>query len=355
MRHPSIERRPGPASRSGPEADGEGSGPAPFRPAWWLPGGHLQTLWPVFFRRRRPPPYRTIRMDLEDGDFLDLDWVEGAPEDAPVVLLLHGLEGGRGSHYIPGLMRALRGIGMQPVLMHLRGCSGEPNRRPRRYTAGSTGDLVRVLDHICRVRPGTPVAAVGFSLGANILLKHLGEAGGSTPLSGGVAVSPPFLLERAAERLERGLSRLYRQHLLGALKRAIREKHSRFPEQQTLSLRELDRIRTFRAFDHAVTAPLHGYGGVADYYTRASCRSYLAGIRVPTLVLHSTDDPFTSPDAVPRTGELPPSVHPEIYRRGGHVAFVAGRVPGWGRYWLEERIPAFLRDLLAGRTGSGTL
>ncbi len=329
----------------GPEGSPD---PGPFRPAWWLPGGHLQTLWPVFFRRRRLPGLYRERLELPDGDFLDLDWTNGAPEGAPVVVLLHGLEGGRGSHYLPGLATGLRKLGMEGVLMYLRGCSGEPNRSARRYSGGSSDDLGTVIEHIREARPGAPLAAVGYSLGGNILLKWLGEMGDHSPLAGAVAVSPPFQLDQAAARLERGLSRIYRRHLLGSLKRAMAEKACQRPDAPPVPVGTLARLRSFRAFDDAVTAPLHGYHGVADYYARASCRPYLGEIRSPTLILHSTDDPFTTSDAVPSLEELSPQVELELYARGGHVGFLAGRWPGRPRYWLDQRILAYLQQTLRG-------
>ena len=317
-----------------------------FRPAWWLPGGHLQTLWPALLRRRPSLPLRRERLELADGDFLDLDWAASAPSAGPIVLLLHGLEGGRDSHYPVGLMRALADRGLRPVLMYHRGCSGEPNRSHRRYTGGDTGDLAAVVGHLRRGHPEAALAAVGFSLGGNILLKWLGETGADNPLSAAVAVSPPFRLDRAADRLERGLSRLYQRHLLDSLRRAIRAKYRERPETCPVPLDEIEALRTFRDFDDRFTGPVHGYAGAADYYARCSCRPYLGAIAVPTAVIHALDDPFTTPDAVPGPAEVAAPVRLEIYRRGGHVGFVAGAVPGRPRYWLERRIPAFLVEHL---------
>jgi hypothetical protein len=297
---------------------------------------------------RRLPPLATERerLELDDGDFLDLDWAADAPAGGPVVLLLHGLEGGRDSHYVPTLMAALADAGMRPVLMYHRGCSGEPNRSHRRYTGGDTQDLATAAAHLRQSHPDAALAAVGVSLGGNILLKWLGETGAANPLAAAVAVSPPFRLNRAADRLERGASRLYQRHLLGGLRRAIGAKYADCPEACPVPLGELDRLTTFRAFDDRFTAPVHGYAGAADYYARGSCRPYLASITVPTLVVHALDDPFTTPDAVPAPEEAAPAVRLEIHRHGGHVGFVAGAIPGRARYWLDERLPAFLADQL---------
>lgn len=317
-----------------------------FRPAWWLPGGHLQTLWPALLRRPPRPAIERERLELADGDFLDLEWAAEAPAGGAVVLLLHGLEGGLGSHYVPGLMQALMARGMRPVLMYHRGCSGEPNRSHRRYTGGDTGDLEAVVDHLRHRFPDAPLAAVGFSLGGNILLKWLGETGAANALTAAVAVSPPFRLNRAADRLERGLSRLYQRHLLTALRRAIRHKYRDCPGACPVPLAEIERLTTFRAFDDRFTAPVHGYAGAADYYARASCRPFLARIAVPTLVIHALDDPFTTPDAVPAPDEAAAPVILDIHRHGGHVGFVAGAVPARPVYWLEQAVPAFLAERL---------
>jgi hypothetical protein len=316
----------------------------PFRPSWWLPGGHLQTLWPALLRRPPTVALRRERLELADGDFLDLDWLEGADPAAPLALLLHGLEGGPDSHYVPGMLQALGSAGFRPVVMYHRGCSGEPNRHHRRYTGGDTADVAELAARLRTRHPGVPLAVVGVSLGANVLLKWLGEEGAASPVAAAAAISPPFRLDRAAERLDRGLSRLYQRHLLTTLSRALARKYAADPAACPVPPEELAGMRSFRAFDDAFTAPVHRYAGVDDYYARASARQYLGAITVPTLIVHATDDPFTTPDAVPGPGELSPAVRLELYRHGGHVGFVAGSVPGRPRYWLEERVPAFLRS-----------
>lgn len=310
-----------------------------FRPAWWLPGPHAQTLWPVLCRRRPRLSLRRERLDLPDGDFLDLDWTPG--DHGPITLILHGLEGSSDSHYALGMLAAVRRRGWRGLVMHFRGRGGQPNRLARGYCAGDTADIAHVVDWLRQREPATPLAAIGYSLGGNVLLKWLGEAGSGAPLRAAAAVSVPFLLDTVARRLQRGMSRLYQFHLLGELKRSYRAKFgSRTDGPVPLAM--LANLRDFHAFDDQVTAPLHGYAGVHDYYTRASCRPYLRRIRIPTLILHALDDPFMLPDAVPDTPELSPSVRLELSPGGGHVGFVAGRWPWRAEYWLERRIPAFL-------------
>ncbi len=309
-----------------------------FKPAWWLPSPHLQTLWPVVARRKPRIPLRRERWELPDGDFLDLDWIaEGA---GPIVVVLHGLEGSVNSHYARGMLNAIRDHGWRGVVMHFRGCSGEPNRLSRGYHSGETSDLNAFVQKLLLDYPDTPVAVVGYSLGGNVLLKWLGEGNGPRPIRCGVAISVPFLLGRTADRLERGLSRVYQWWLLRSM-RASATRKARLGLTPFDPV-ELGRIRTFRSFDDRVTAPLHGFDGVDDYYARSSSRQYLSAIRTPTLIIHALDDPFMFPDVVPGPEELSPAVELQVSAGGGHVGFVQGTLPWKPRHWLETRIPQYL-------------
>ncbi len=307
-----------------------------FRPAWWLPGPHGQTLWPTFFRSRPRLNLHTRRLELADGDFLDL--ALGGPAQGRLILVLHGLEGSLESHYAGNLLAALHGAGFRTAFLHFRGCSGEPNRLPRSYHSGETGDLQFVAQWLAA--NVAPVAAViGFSLGGNVLLKWLGEQGAAAATERAVAVSVPFRLADADRRLRRGLSRLYLRHLLDRLRRSYRKKFARLPSPLDV---DVDRLRTFRDFDEHVTAPLHGFAGADDYYARASCRSYLKAIRKPTLILHARDDPFMFPETIPTEAELAEAVTLEVSDHGGHVGFVTGPWPWRAEYWLEGRIVEWL-------------
>lgn len=320
--------------------------PSRFRPAWWLPGPHLQTIWPSLARRRPRLTLTRRRIELADGDFIDL--ALGAPA-GPRVLVIHGLEGNLESHYAASLVAALAAAGFTPVFMYLRGCSGEPNRLDRAYHSGATGDLHEVLKALAADPEGAPWAAVGFSLGANLLLKYLGERGGHPPgspegpaLAAAVAVSVPFVLRDAMLRLDRGASRIYRRYLVGRLKAGFRRKFADRPSPLAV---DLDAIRDFNQFDEHITAPLCGFAGVFDYYTRASCRGFLGAIETPTLIIQARDDPFMFPATIPFEHELGPAVTLEVCRGGGHVGFVAGARPWRPDYWLDGRIIDFLRGL----------
>ncbi|WP_041071085.1 hydrolase [Thiolapillus brandeum] len=311
-----------------------------FRPAWWLPGAHLPTLWPSLFRHRPPlPQLMKERLELPDGDFLDLSW-NGNPT-APIVLLLHGLEGNLHSHYARPLLKRLAEAGYLACMLHFRGCSGEPNRLPRSYHSGDTADLQTVIRHI-RDSRGRPVhAIIGFSLGGNVLLKWLGEQGADAGITRAMAVSVPFLLDQAADRLNQGFSRVYQKHLLNSMKRKYREKFSRMPSPLNI---DLNQINSFREYDEQITAPLHGFAGADDYYQRCSCRQFIPGIRIPTLILHDRHDPFMWPQTVPGDQELPENVVLELTRGGGHAGFVCNTTLPHGAYWTDRRLLEWLEE-----------
>ena len=305
-----------------------------FSPPSWLRNPHGQTLWPKFFRRRPQLPLQRERLELQDGDFIDLTWASGS---GPIVLLLHGLEGTLRSHYALPVMAALRNSGLQPVFMHLRGCSDEPNRLPRSYHSGAIEDLAEVLGLLRD--SGRPVAgAIGFSLGGNLLLRYLGISGQAARLQAAMAVSVPFVLGDAAQRLEQGGSRLYQSYLLTKLKQTYRRKFARIPSPLRI---DLDRIRTLWEYDERVTAPLNGFTGADDYYTRCSSIGFLGSITIPTLILHSLDDPFMYPHNVPRPEQVGPGVQLAIQPYGGHVGFIEGTWP-WRTSCLIDRLaPTF--------------
>lgn len=280
-------------------------------------------------------------MELPDGDFVDLD--RFGPRESPAsVVILHGLEGSSSSHYVRALAHQLSEMRIGGVVMHQRGCGGEPNRLPRFYHAGETGDLQCLLTRLRDSIPG-PLYAVGYSLGGNILLKWLGESGKDSLLDAAAAVSVPFRLDLGARRLERGVSRLYQSYLVGGMKRSAARKR----RLMTLPV-DLDAVaasRTFEEIDTRLTAPLHGFRDARDYYEQSSCRRFLGAVRTPTLIIHSRDDPFLTPEAVPDAGELSTTIRLELTRRGGHCGFVTG-TPWRPRYWLDERVPGFIEDCL---------
>ena len=310
-----------------------------FKSAWWLPGGHAQTLWPALVHRRTSMNLHWERFTLPDGDFIDLVWAEH--NSGPIVILLHGLEGSLHSHYTTGMLLALQQRGYCPVFMHFRGCSGTHNLKARGYHSGETGDLRHVIETLRTRYPGQKFAAVGFSLGGNVLLKYLGEEKSACALAAAACVSVPFELSRAADRLNQGFSKLYQMHLLQHMRKRLTDKF-RHRNDAPFALTDMAHWNNFHLFDNFVTAPLHGFGGSEDYYRLSSSRQFIKDITVPTLIIHAADDPFLPGDAIPKEPEVPDKVLLELSHTGGHVGFVGGSVPGRPYYWLEKRIPDFL-------------
>ena len=319
-----------------------------FKPAWWLANSHSQTIFPSLIRRVKAPVDAMERLELPDGDFIDLAWaVNGLGQDTPLVILLHGLGGSIESTYAAGLMHEFNRQGWRAVLMHFRGASKEPNRLARAYHSGDTADLHYFLNLLAKREPGTKKAAVGVSLGGNILLKWLGEQGKQSLLTTAVAVSVPFQLRLVANKISQGFSRIYQRYLLTRLKQVFAEKCKTFPGELPQALKDMKKWQCFWTFDEFVTAPLNGFQHVHDYYNKSSSRAYLANIATKTLIIHSLDDPFMTPEVVPKPDELSENITLELSEKGGHVGFITGHLPGKPIYWLEQRIPLHLKEVFS--------
>jgi predicted alpha/beta-fold hydrolase len=311
----------------------------PYRPPAWLPGGHLQTIYPALFVPRPRLAYRRERWDTPDGDFIDLDRIEGEC-DRPLVVLFHGLEGCSNSHYALALMQELKRRGWRGAVIHFRGCSGEPNRLPRAYHSGDTTEADWILRRLQQERAGAPLYAAGVSLGGNVLLKWLGEcAAVAVPLvTRACAVSAPVDLMRAGDALGGGFNLVYARYFLRTLKRKSNGMLATFPD-----LFEADRVRkarTLREFDDAVTAPLHGFRNADDYWTRASSKPLLRRIEVPTLMINARNDPFMPEQALPGPSDVSSNVTREFPAGGGHAGFATGKFPGTHE-WLPRRMLQF--------------
>lgn len=299
---------------------------------------------------------RRERLTTPDDDFLDLDWAVGGGADPAecLVVVLHGLEGSARSGYAYEAYRQLGARGVAAVGLNFRSCSGELNRGRRLYHSGETGDLRFVVRELRRRFPRTRLGAVGFSLGGNVLLKYLGEAGeagergqGRDDVAAAAAVSVPYDLAASADYTERGLARLYVYRLLRSLRRKVRLRQADLGAHMDVA--RAIAAPTFRAFDDAATAPLHGFRDADDYYARSSSARFLDAIRVPTLLVHAADDPFLPADVVPRDAvRANPCLAAAFTPAGGHVGFIAGS-PWDRRYWAESRAAEFLAARLRSR------
>jgi len=322
--------------------------PHTYTPAWWIPGPHLRTLWGKFFRRPVPVPVRRERWETPDGDFVDVERVD-AGRRAPRLLLLHGLEGTPRSHYARGILAEAHRRGWGADLLVFRSCGGELNRTRRFYHSGETTDFGMVVERVAAEHPESPLVLAGYSLGGNVLLKYLGEQGshGSPQVRAAAAVSVPYDLERGSRHIGRGFARVYERHFLRSLRRKAYAKLEHFPD--LVPREHVDGARTLWDFDHAVTAPVHGFASAADYYSRSSAIHFLGAITTPTLLLSAVDDPFLPAAVLDEVREIArhtPALHLEFIDRGGHVGFVSGRVPWRPFYYAEWRVAEFLNAQL---------
>jgi uncharacterized protein len=317
-----------------------------FKPAWWLKHAHLQTIFAKYLSPRKRQKTVSEVLPLPDGDELQLNWMQPArvAKDAPMVVILHGLAGNIHSHYIQNLLAHCRQQRWPAVVMHFRGCNGQPNKMPRAYHSGDTADFAFVLQEIQQRFEQQKLVAVGFSLGANVLVKYCGELHPQNPLQAAVAVCPPLDLAASASRINQGSSKLYQHYLLNRLKQATIEKLRRFPDfPLPLTVRQVKHMRSIEQFDEQFTAPIHGFANAQDYYHKASGKAYLRHIDIPTLVIHASDDPFLSSSVVPSAAEMSQHVQFEVTDGGGHVGFISGNSPLKPRFWLNQRVTDFIR------------
>jgi hypothetical protein len=308
-----------------------------FSPLWYLRNRHLQTLAANLVHPPEPDvTYETLA--LPDGDTLDL--AHGATHGTSCVLILHGLEGSLRSAYAQRLMNALHKQHISAKFMFFRGCNGKPNNSIRSYHSGETSDLRAVIQHLKNAGM-KHIALVGYSLGGNVTLKYMGEQATDESVVCAAAISVPLLLDVCARRMNKGFSRVYQQELMNRLKQKVRQKKSLLMEAGYLT--DPDLLKNFVDFDNAFTAPVHGYEDAGHYYHSCSSRQFLKGIDKPTLIIHSRDDPFMTPEVIPQASELSDSIRLELSSHGGHVGFISG---GFIKpeYWLEKRILQFIQQ-----------
>ncbi len=326
---------------------------ASFTAPAWIRGAHAQTVGGRLLRKTAGVTFRKERLDTPDGDFLELEYATvpsfPVPEDAPLVLKLHGLEGSAHSGYSVELARALARRGVRSVGLNFRSCGGEMNRVARFYHSGETGDLRQVLRHLRRTTPAARLGILGFSLGGNVLLKYLGEEGARAgeDVAAAVAISVPYDLAACADQMSDGTGRVYATFFLRSLRAKVRAKAGLLGEH--CEVERVLKARNVREFDAALTAPLHGFTSAEEYYTQSSAGPFLPSITVPTLLVHSLDDPIAVASVIPhRAIDANPALSTDFPSTGGHVGFVAGPGPWAPTFWAEERAAGFLAPILAG-------
>lgn len=297
-------------------------------------------------------PKRTLlrreTLELPDGDATAIDWPiasDDLPLSAPLLVILHGLEGSAESSYARMLIRAAKKRRWRSCVLHSRDCGDYRNRLPRRYHAGETNDIRFFLGQLRERGHSGPLFAAGYSLGGNILLKYLGEAAQSTPLEAAVAICAPMDLHQCADALNIGFSKIYQHYLIKRMKSSLRRKFNQ--HTAAFDWQRAMRATTFAEFDDAVTAPLHGFENMRDYYDRCSSGQFLKNIQRPTLIINALDDPFMTPAVIPPVDRLSDQVTIELAESGGHVGFIEGGTPWRPRFYLPPRILGFLEPYAA--------
>lgn len=315
---------------------------ADYQPSFPFTFGHIQTLYPTLFRKVPAAEPSRERLELDDGDFLDIDWHYAAQGSSDrLAVISHGLEGNSRKKYMLGMARIMTQKGWDVICLNFRGCSGEINRLPRLYHSGVTDDLHRVVCHGLEQGRYDTAALIGFSMGGNQTLKYLGENPEKVPrqVQKAVAVSVPVMLADSVSVMDRLVNRIYMEYFMHGLHQKVMIKANMFPE--VYCTRRLARKRTFFPFDDAYTAPVHGFDGAADYYSKCSSRQFLPAISVDTLLIQALDDPFLPESCYPyEEAKKHQHLFLETTKYGGHVGFVSDN--GSATYWIEERAAQFL-------------
>ncbi len=318
-----------------------------FEPSFGLKNRHIQTLYASFFRKFKPLAFESEIFELSDGDFIEAYWYKHKKHtpSTPIIILFHGLTGSYASPYIQGAVRALNKAGYSCVVMHFRGCSGKENRKARSYHSGDTQDAQEFI-HSLHIRyPNAALGGVGYSLGANMLLKYLGQTQEKSLLKTAAAVSAPMLLDVCATQMQKGFSQFYQKILLKDLQKSLLKKYDKHPMQQLIGLKKEDvkKLKTFWLFDEAYTAKINNFASAKEYYKKSSAMGYLKEIQTPTLIIHAKDDPFMTPEVIPNKSDISKSITLQILENGGHVGFISGTLLH-PKYWLDKRVTTFFQE-----------
>ena len=283
-----------------------------------LTNSHLNTILPVYLSNSIIPNYKRVRVDTDDGDFIDFDWVNIDIKNVPTVILFHGTEGNSSSHYARRLMYYVEKFGWRGVVAHFRGCSGEINRNLKFYHAGETEDIKWIINHIKKTT-NEAIYACGVSIGGNMLLKYLGETKTNSNIDMACAISTPFDLEECAKAVSNGFNKhVYVKHFLNTLlpkMKAYAEKFQSF----TYVDKKIDNLDEF---NNIYITQITNYQDTFEYYEKCSCKNFLKHIKTPTLILQAENDPIIPVTAWPNKDELSPSIRFIATKSGGHAGFL---------------------------------
>jgi uncharacterized protein len=317
-----------------------------FTAPWWLKNCHLQTILAKYLRTEKLVRTSTQYIETSDNDFLELAWTEIPQSNTPkpIVVLLHGLEGSIDSHYVQGMLQAIKSKGWIGVLLHFRGCGAKPNRTTTSYHSGFTKDISYFSKYLDRQFPMHNKALVGFSLGGNVTAKFLAE-NEEHNFKAATVICAPIHLESASKRINQGLSKIYQRYLIEMLKQSAQEKIEQF-NLDKFDLDEISKADSIWQFDELYTAPSNGFKNAKDYYNQSSSADLLSRIDIPCLFIHAKDDPFLCNKHLSSLTLTSNNITFELSKRGGHVGFVTGNNPFKPEFWLEQRVPNFLSNIL---------
>ncbi len=309
-----------------------------YRPSFLFRNKHWSTIYPSVFRKIPAVVYQRERIELLDGDFLDVDW--SRKNGRKLVVVLHGLEGSADRPYVRGVINIMNEVGWDGLGLNFRGCSGEPNRLSRGYHSGETGDLKLLLEKIISENDYETINLVGFSLGGNVTMKFLGELGPdlSALIKRAVGISVPIDLYESCLEIQRFHNRIYLNSFLKSLKEKVQLKENVLVDQ--VDLEQIFKAKDFFEFDGLVTAPLHGFSSASHYYKASSSLPYLPKITIPVLLINALNDTFLSETSYPiELAKSSKNIHLATPKYGGHVGFVT-RHPN-NIYWTEEMVRDF--------------
>lgn len=311
-----------------------------YKPIFPFKNGHFSTIYSAKLRPSPSLNQQRERLQLPDGDFMDIDWSFADKPSLKVAILLHGLEGNAQRTYMKGQAKILNQNGWDAAAVNFRGCSGEANLSYQSYNAGKTDDLEAVINSILIKDKYIEIALVGFSLGGNLLLKYLGERG-SFPkeIKKAVAISTPLSLKGSLESLNEFSNWVYRNSFLINLRKKYKTKMKDFPEKMTAS--DYKKITSLLEFDNVYTAPAHGFKDAFDYYEKNSSLQFLPNIQIPVYILNAENDSFLSSECYPiDLVSSMKNLHLEIPKYGGHVGFhLSNKL-----YYSETRSLEFLNN-----------
>jgi len=308
-----------------------------YKPSFLFKKGFVSTVYSGLFRKVLLHQKRE-RITLNDGDFMDLDWSYSNVKTNKLIILLHGLEGHAQRPYMTGAAKLFNNNGIDAVGVNFRGCSGDNNLKFRSYHSGVTEDLEAVVNHVISQKQYSEIYLKGISLGANVILKYLGERD-DVPLQikSAIAVSVPCYLSGSAKELHTFKNKLYHDRFLKHLLQRLKIKQKSFPN--LLSEAELKSIKTLSDFDNVYTSKAHGFKNASHYYETCSSLQFLENIKVPTLIINALNDSFLSPECYPvKAAKNNAHLYLEMPKYGGHAGFVDKK----NIYYNEKRALEFV-------------